>query len=104
MQASGPRRFCYHRAGQESPEIWEVRMKWLRKRHEDDTPKDAGVAPTPVCEHITLIPRWDSAESMGRDDAISRFRCDTCGAEFTPEEAARLRATEAARIQRRIAS
>ena len=78
-------------------------MKWLRKRHDDDAPKDGGVAP-PACEHVTLIPRWDSVDSMGRDDEVSRFRCDTCGAEFTRDEGARLRATEAARIQRRIAS
>ena len=77
-------------------------MKWLRKRHDDDAPKDAG--PAPACEHITLIPKWDSVDSIGHDDEVSSFRCDTCGAEFTPAEGARLRATEAARIQRRIAT
>ncbi len=79
-------------------------MKWLRKRHDDDAPKDGGVAPTPVCEHITLIPRWNSVASMGHDDEVSSFRCDACGADFTTEEGARLRATEAARIQQRIAN
>jgi hypothetical protein len=78
-------------------------MKWLRKRHEDDAPKDGGAASTPVCEHIVLIPKWDSVESIGRDDEISRFRCDACGTEFTPEEGAGLRATEAARLKRRLA-
>ena len=78
-------------------------MKWLRKRHEVGDPKTGEVVP-PVCEHVTLIQKWDSVESMGRDDEVSRFRCDACGAEFTPEEGARLRATEAARIQRRMAS
>jgi len=79
-------------------------MKWLRKRHHDETTKAADVGATPVCEHIMLIPKWDSVDSMGRDDEISSFRCDACGAEFTAEEGARLRATEAARVQQRIAS
>ena len=78
-------------------------MRLLRKKHEERAPQAAEDVEPTVCEHITLIPRWDSAEAMGREDAVSGYRCDACGAEFTPAEAVRLRETERARIQRRIA-
>ena len=79
-------------------------MKLFRKHREDEpTTSEAEIEPV-VCEHVTLIPKWDRAEDMGRDDRASMFRCESCGQEFTPAEATRLRATEAARVQRRIAS
>lgn len=80
-------------------------MRLLRKKHEEErAPQPAEEMEPTVCEHITLIPRWDSVASMGREDEVSGYRCDSCGAEFTPDEAIRLRETERARIQRRIAS
>jgi hypothetical protein len=79
-------------------------MRFLRKRRDEGRQADASIDAGPaVCEHVTLIPKWDSAEDMGRADAVSMYRCDVCGAEFTPDEAARLRETERARIQRRLA-
>jgi hypothetical protein len=52
---------------------------------------------------VTLIPRWDRAEDIGRQDRVSLYRCEACGREFTLAEANRLRATEEARIQRKLA-
>lgn len=78
-------------------------MRFLHRRHDTETPEMAGEQP-PVCEHVTLVPKWESADKIGRIDEASSFRCEVCGAEFTPDEAVHLRATEAARIQQRIAS
>ena len=82
----------------------EVAMRFLRKHRDERVPEGQVEADPAVCEHITLIPKWDSADAIGREDAVSGYRCDACGAEFTPDEALRLRETESARIQRRIAS
>ena len=79
-------------------------MRFLRKRSGEQLPEEHVEDQRTQCEHVTLIPKWDSAEAVGRKDAVSGYRCDSCGAEFSPDEASRLRETERARIQRRIAS
>ena len=76
-------------------------MKWLRKHHRG---RPERVDEAPQCEHVTLIPRWERAEEIGQADKVATYRCEACGTEFTFEEAARLRETEAARVRRRIAS
>jgi hypothetical protein len=66
--------------------------------------KDAGAvadrdAATPAtCPHVMLVPRWNSASDMGHEDLASSFRCDTCGADFTPDEARNQRHSEASRV------
>jgi hypothetical protein len=78
-------------------------MRFLRKRHDGE--RGEGVdADTPVCEHVALIPTWDTADKVGRNDEASMFTCEACGVEFTPSQASYLHATEAARVRRRIAS
>lgn len=80
-------------------------MKWLRRKHSDEGQAAvAGSGRTPVCEHLTLVPRWDAAGDIGQSDKVSSYRCEACAATFTLDEATQLRATEAARVQRRIAS
>lgn len=78
-------------------------MSWLKKLRgsREDAPGPAVVNP-PTCPHATLIPRWESADEIGREDLASGFRCDACGEEFTPDQAAFLRATEAARIRQNL--
>jgi hypothetical protein len=78
-------------------------MKLFRKHREDAAPEEDETIET-VCEHVTLIPKWDSAGDIGRADRISSYRCEACGAEFTLPEAQQLRETEAARVRRHIAS
>ncbi len=79
-------------------------MRLLRRRR-DDEPRQEDVHPEEVaCEHVTLVPRWSNARDVGRESQVSTYQCETCGATFTPDEAVSLRETEAARIQRRIAS
>ena len=54
---------------------------------------------TAACAHVILVPRWDSTADMGNDDKASGWRCDACGASFTPSEAQALRANEAERVK-----
>ncbi len=42
---------------------------------------------SPPCPHAVLMPRWDSVEDMGNADKVTRFICEACHEEFTPEEA-----------------
>jgi hypothetical protein len=53
---------------------------------------------TRECLHTTLSAGWDNPDDMGVEAKASHFVCGTCGANFTPAEAAALRATEAERI------
>jgi hypothetical protein len=74
----------------------------LLRKHREDQPA-ASAEPTTQCEHVTLIPSWDRAEDIGDVDRVSLYRCEACRAEFTLEEAEHLRATEEARLRRRMA-
>lgn len=76
-------------------------MKLLRRRRSDAPPEPME---QPECEHITLIPSWDSAEDIGHQDRVSMYRCEACGREFSLDAAERLRETEAARLRRKMAS
>ena len=50
------------------------------------------------CPHSVLVARWDSVADMGHDDKATRFMCETCHEEFTPEQAKELRDSLAARV------
>jgi hypothetical protein len=39
------------------------------------------------CPHTTLVPRWDSVEDMGKEDAVSGYFCEGCRMSFSPSEA-----------------
>jgi transposase-like protein len=79
-------------------------MRLFGKRREEEQKQQVDDAALEVeCEHITLIPSWDSAEDMGRSDRVSRYRCEACGSTFTLAEAERLRDTESTRLQRKLA-
>jgi hypothetical protein len=62
------------------------------------------VSPSPLasvpCPHLALVPRWDSAGDMGKEDKASSYTCDVCGRSFAVEEARALRASEAERVQK----
>ena len=62
--------------------------------------KDRGTAviDVPPCPHVTLVPRWDAAADIGINDRASRFVCEACQHEFTPEEARALLATASERL------
>jgi hypothetical protein len=50
----------------------------LRRQPADSS--DAG------CLHGVLSPRWDDVADMGCDERASSFRCQSCSAEFAPDE------------------
>jgi hypothetical protein len=45
----------------------------------------------PPCAHAVLVARWDSVEDMGKEEKATRFMCEACHQEFTPEEAQAIR-------------
>ncbi|MDA0365706.1 MAG: hypothetical protein O2843_07555 [Chloroflexi bacterium] len=74
-------------------------MSWLSKI----MGRKAAKAAPPIAvqsPHVTLVPRWDSAEDMGHEDRASSYKCDSCASTFTPVEARELRRTEAERLAR----
>ena len=78
-------------------------MKWLhRDRGQQESPIESPRAL--LCEHIVLVPRWDRADDVGREERASGYRCETCGANLARDAALHLRATEAARVLRRVSA
>jgi hypothetical protein len=58
------------------------------KSKESETSYSSAVA---ECPHAVLVPRWENVKDMGVEDKITRYMCEACLSEFTPEEAAKLR-------------
>ena len=52
----------------------------------------------PVCDHRSLLPRWNRAEDMGRDDLATSYQCEACNQVFGVEEARRLREEASRRL------
>jgi hypothetical protein len=51
----------------------------------------ASEAPAPIaCQHVSLLPRWDSVEDMGKEDRAAYFVCEACGERFDPAAARKL--------------
>jgi hypothetical protein len=48
---------------------------------------------TGECIHAVLVPRWENVQDMGHEDKISRYMCESCHEEFTPDVAMHLRDT-----------
>ena len=72
-------------------------MKWFkRSRAEAATPASETA---PGCQHVVLLPHWDVPENMGQEKLATSFACQVCRAQFSPDEAQRLRATEAERLR-----
>ncbi len=55
------------------------------------------------CLHIALTARWDSVDDMGIDEKATSYVCATCSAEFTPDEARRIRVTQADQLRKDLA-
>jgi hypothetical protein len=53
---------------------------------------------TPECLHAVLVPRWESVQDMGKVDKATRYMCEACHREFTPEEAEKVRQNIGARL------
>lgn len=55
----------------------------------------AADGPAPKCAHGALVPRWDRAEDMGKNDLVSNYYCEGCAETFTPADAERIRLSSA---------
>jgi len=76
-------------------------MRFLRRLfgRSEERPAGGEEAAGPVCPHVTLVPRWDSADDIGKPEKVSSFICEACETSFSREEGDRLRATEAERVR-----
>lgn len=63
------------------------------KSEDSDLPTRTPEEVQAECPHSTLTGRWDSVADMGYEDRATRFVCEACHAEFTPDEARRVRET-----------
>lgn len=54
---------------------------------------------SPTCQHVSLVPQWDSVADMGHEDKASGFTCVACGQHFSPQATRVLRETEADRLR-----
>lgn len=57
----------------------------------------------PPCLHMGLTARWDSVEDMGNEAKATSFVCPACNGQFTPAQAAEIRATQADQLRRDLA-
>jgi transposase-like protein len=55
--------------------------------------------PPPDCPHTALVPHWDDAADMGKEDKITSYKCEACQDTFSHEEGERLKAAEADRVR-----
>ncbi len=62
----------------------------------------AAVMEAPPCPHVVLVPRWDMAADIGINDKASRFICEGCEREFSPDEARQLQATASERLPEHV--
>ena len=70
----------------------------ILRRHSGEEAPDAAVTDAPECAHAVIVPRWDSVDDIGNEDNISGYRCETCSADFTPEEGHKLQESLADRV------
>jgi hypothetical protein len=78
-------------------------MGFLGKLFGGGKKQQAAVAEIAVdCPHSVLVARWDSVQDMGHEDKATRFMCETCHEEFTPEVARHLRDTISERVTAQI--
>ena len=75
-------------------------MRFFRRGEADSVSAQPDEDVLETCEHVLLVPHWDSPENMGVEEKASSYRCNTCDERFTREEEEVLRGTEADRIRR----
>ncbi len=78
-------------------------LEKLHIRKREDVSNDAHEAES-LCPHVSLLPRWDDPEAIGRDERAAYWICASCEQEFTPEEVLELRQTQHARLQQYVSN
>jgi len=76
-------------------------MRFLRRLfgRSEEEPGGGEGASEPVCPHVTLVARWDSADDIGKPEKVTSFTCESCQVSFSREEGDQLQATEAERVR-----
>ena len=69
-----------------------------KKAAEEQKEIEAAVAAV-ECPHAALTARWDSAADMGKNELVSHYICEACGASFNREEGAGMLAAAADRLK-----
>ena len=75
-------------------------FKRIFGKHNSGAPEAS--TPEVICPHTVLIPFWDNASDMGREEKASRFTCESCHQEFSLVEAKGLRRAEATRLNEEL--
>jgi len=67
----------------------------------EEKPAAEAAAPEPTCPHAALIPRWDSADDIGKSDRISFYVCESCKSTFSRYDGDRIitKAADSVRIE-----
>jgi hypothetical protein len=76
-------------------------MSFLNRllRRKEGPPAGEAEVSEPVCPHTALVPRWDSADDIGKPDKVDAYVCESCQGTFFGEEGERLKAAEAERVR-----
>lgn len=64
-----------------------------------EAPPEEVAASAAECPHTALVPRWENAGDMGKEELISGYRCEGCGNSFSREEGDQLLKAEEARLR-----
>ncbi len=67
-------------------------------RKEEQPTRTSKVAEA-ACPHTAVIPRWDSADDIGKLDRVTSYLCEGCGVTFSREEGERLHGEAAERLR-----
>ena len=75
-------------------------MSWFKRDKSERAVEQVAASdrPTSTCPHVVLMPRWGNVDDIGHEDRATRYRCDGCGMEFSPQEVHDLRRTESQRL------
>jgi hypothetical protein len=73
-------------------------MGFLRKIFKAKPSGTAADVEEPACLHVALVPRWDNAEDIGKNDKASSFICEACKQSFMGDVARSLLADEKRRV------
>ncbi len=68
-------------------------------RHREARTEKPVEAAEAVCPHVTLIPRWESVDDLGKPGRVTLYTCESCDRSFSREEGERIKATVKERLR-----
>ena len=73
----------------------------LFKKKQESVPNAQGQT---TCVHLGLTPKWANLEDMGNEEKATAYACATCGAQFSPDEAALVRSAQTEQLRKGLGS